>query len=94
LSQGINLFAGSDRSPWGRPNTGRALGDQLPGRWLPAWNAGLWLFHADRPKRSPKSPLWHLDLDLSEEVIVPAIIAPLKQSRQCIASPAGAGPIF
>jgi hypothetical protein len=35
-----------------------------------------------------------LDLDLSEEVIVPAIIAPLKQSRQCIASPAGAGPIF
>src|SRR5262249_32772109 len=35
-----------------------------------------------------------LDLDLSEEVIVPAIIAPLKQSRQCIASSAGAWPIF
>jgi hypothetical protein len=35
-----------------------------------------------------------LDLDLSEEVIVPAIIAPLKQSRLWIASPAGAGPIF
>jgi len=35
-----------------------------------------------------------LDLDLSEEVIVPAIIALLKQSRLCIASPAGAGPIF
>jgi len=35
-----------------------------------------------------------LDLDLSEEVIVPAIIGPLKQSKQCIASPAGAGPIF
>src|SRR5271165_3425174 len=30
LSQGINLFAGSGRSPWGRPTTGRALGDQLP----------------------------------------------------------------
>jgi hypothetical protein len=88
LSQGINLFAGSDRSPWGRPNTGRALGDQLPGRWLPALRTlDYGMFHADRPKRSPKSPFGILDLDLSEEVIVPAIIAPLKQSRQCIASP-------
>jgi hypothetical protein len=95
LSQGINLFAGSDRSPWGRPNIGRALGDQLPSRWLPALET--WIMAV--PCRSTETisqitSLAFLDLDLSEEVIVAAIIAPLKQSRQCIASPAGVGPIF
>jgi hypothetical protein len=34
-----------------------------------------------------------LDLDLSEEVIVPAIIAPLNNPGS-VASPSGAGPIF
>jgi hypothetical protein len=78
LSQGINLFAGSDRSPWGRPNTGRALGDQLPGRWLPPLER--WIMAV--PCQSTETIFDILDLDLSEEVIVPAIIAPLKQSRQ------------
>ena len=70
MSRGINLFGGSGGSPWGWPNTGGVLGDQLPGVGTLDFGCAMLIDRNDLPKHLFGIPDLYVSDDLCDEHLV------------------------